>query len=305
MPQFDIRQVLAATDLSDSSLQALRYARLFAARFAARLTVLYCDPITFPLELAEESSYLTLVSSPEHEARLRREVEDRVGPLLGGHPYEIAVVSGQPAPAILRAAAERQADLIVIGTHSRRGWRRAILGSVSEGVLHGSRCPVLVVGGQFAPDAGAEPALAKIVCPVNFTVVSRLSLRFATALAEALTADLTVLHVVERGELTDPADEEARFHLWLMPETDEGISYREVSLRGGAAERVLDYAEDGEADLLVIGAQHTLFRDATVIGATTERLIRFAPCPVLVVPRQAAGAAQAEPRVPAAELQPA
>ncbi len=49
---------------------------------------------------------------------------------------------------------------------------------------------------------------------------------------------------------------------------------------------MLDCADDVGADFLVIGAQHKLFRDETVIGTTTERLIRFAPCPVLVVPRE-------------------
>jgi hypothetical protein len=46
-------------------------------------------------------------------------------------------------------------------------------------------------------------------------------------------------------------------------------------------------ADDIGSDFLVIGAQHKLFRDSTVIGTTTERLIRFSSCPVMVVPRQA------------------
>ena len=73
---------------------------------------------------------------------------------------------------------------------------------------------------------------------------------------------------------------------WIAPEMQETISYRELVVRGGPAERVLDCADDVGADLLVIGAQHKLFRDATVIGTTSERVIRFASCPVLVVPRQ-------------------
>ena len=59
-------------------------------------------------------------------------------------------------------------------------------------------------------------------------------------------------------------------------------------MRGGPAERVLDCADDLDCDLLVVGAQHKLWRDDTVIGTTTERLIRFASTPVLVVPRAAA-----------------
>jgi hypothetical protein len=54
---------------------------------------------------------------------------------------------------------------------------------------------------------------------------------------------------------------------------------------------VLDCAEDLGADLIVIGAQHKRFRDETIIGTTTERLVRFARVPVLTVPRRAAAEA--------------
>ena len=54
---------------------------------------------------------------------------------------------------------------------------------------------------------------------------------------------------------------------------------------GQAAEQVLQMVDEIPADLLVIGAQHRMFRDSTVIGATTERVVRFARIPVLTVPR--------------------
>ena len=65
------------------------------------------------------------------------------------------------------------------------------------------------------------------------------------------------------------------------------MTFHELTMRGGAAERVLDCVDDLGADLLVIGAQHKFFRETTVIGTTTERLVRFAQCPVLTVVRAA------------------
>jgi nucleotide-binding universal stress UspA family protein len=304
MSQFDIRHILAPTDLSDSGLAALRYARVFADRFSAKLTVLYSDPVVFPLELAGEPAFPALAPRNPDETHLWRDVDRHVAGVLEGYPYDVVIVSGPPVPAILREAEERKADLIVMGTHARHGWRRAILGSVSEGVLHGSRCPVLTVSGQLRFDPASPLRVEKIVCPVNFTAVSRQAFRCATRVAEGLGAELAAVHVVERDELTDPADEGVRFHLWIAPEEPETSSYREVTLRGGAAERVLDYAEDAGADLLVVGAQHQVFRDATVIGSTTERLVRFAPCPVLVVPRQAVAAEKTRPRIRTVQMQP-
>jgi len=93
------------------------------------------------------------------------------------------------------------------------------------------------------------------------------------------------VHVVEQQDPMHEAVAEEDVRSWIEPSVQNRCTYREIMLRGGAAERVLDCAEDIRADLLVIGAQHKLFRDETTIGATTERLVRFARMPVLTVPR--------------------
>jgi nucleotide-binding universal stress UspA family protein len=238
--------------------------------------------------MAGPAGGLYINATPEHQAQLRREVEPHAASVMAGHPYDIDVTIGQPIPAILAAARKRNADLIVMGTHLRQGWRRALLGSVSDGVLHGSHCPVLNVAAHDRHSGATPYAINNILCPVNFTEVARESLRVAAGFAEAFGARLNIVHVLETDEVTNVADDEERVRSWVAPELQDACSYRELVLRGGPAERVLDCAEDLGADFLVIGAQHKLFRDATVIGTTTERLIRFASSPVLVVPREAA-----------------
>jgi nucleotide-binding universal stress UspA family protein len=60
-------------------------------------------------------------------------------------PGEAVVTTGAAGPAILEIAAQRQADLIVVGTIGRTGLRRALLGSVAETVVRQATCSVLVV----------------------------------------------------------------------------------------------------------------------------------------------------------------
>jgi nucleotide-binding universal stress UspA family protein len=168
----------------------------------------------------------------------------------------------------------------------RHGWRRALLGSVSEGVLHASRCPVLTVASRDQYVGATPYAITNIMCPVNFTAVARESLHVAARIAEAFGARLTLVHVLEGDEVMNPKEGEERVRRWVSPELQDVCSYREIVVRGGAAERVLDCADDLGVDFFVVGAQHKLFRDATVIGTTSERLLRFASCPVLVVPRE-------------------
>jgi nucleotide-binding universal stress UspA family protein len=287
MNRFTISNVLAPTDLGDSSLPALRYARLFADRFSAKLTVMYTDPIVYPADFAGAAGALYMNVGPEHLDRLRVEVEQHAGPAMAGRPYDVDVTVGNPIPSILGATEECNADLIVMGTHLRHGWQRALLGSVSDGVLHGSRCPVLTVASHDRSAGPSAYGIASVLCPVNFTEVAADSLNVAAGLAAAFGAQLSIVHVVETEDaLTFDLDEE-RIRRWIDPDLQDICSYRELVLRGGPAERVLDCADDLGADLLVVGAQHKMFRDTTVIGATTERLIRFASCPVLVVPRAA------------------
>lgn len=284
---FAMTSILAPTDLSDSSIPAIRYARLFADRFAARLTLLYSEPILYPVSMggAGEGHYLN--PTPQHRAQLHAEVVRQAGPFLDGRAYDIDVTIGHPVPTILAAAKKHAADLVVMGTHLRHGWRRALIGSVSEGVLHSCDCPVLTVATQDEFLTAKPYAVTHVLCPVNFTDVALDALRVAAQLAEVFGAALTVVHILEHDHATNLEEAEARVRSWVGSEL-QGCSYRELVLRGGPSERVLDCAEDIGADLLVVGAQHRLFRDATVIGTTTERVIRFASCPVLVVPRVAA-----------------
>jgi len=287
MRDLEIRQILVPTDLSEKSIVSLQYARFFAEHFSSTLTLLYVDPIVFPVNEGGADMPLYIASTPEHIAELEKEVRAYADAALLGLPYEVAAVVGQPVPMIVREEEERAADLVIMATHGLRGWRRLILGSVTEGVLRGGDCPVLSVFRSEGRLRTLDP-VKKILCPINFTDVARTSLEYASHLAAAFDCELSVLHVVEDEDRMHAIAAGMDVRAWIDPAVQNRCTYREVIRRGGGAERVLDYAEDLGADLIVIGAQHRLFRDETVIGTTTERLVRFARVPVLSVPRRVA-----------------
>lgn len=296
MVEVDIRRVLAPTDMAEDGVLALRYAELLAQRFTADLTVMYSDPIVYPVDILDESAMLIVTSSPEHEAKLRVDVGQYASRWIRQWPFDIDVTVGQPISTILRAAEMHRSDVIVMGTHARRGWRRALLGSVTDGVLHNTKCPVLAVSAGEQRRSDAPVAITRILCPINFSEVARDSVRWATCLAEVFGAELIFVHVIEPQTIQQTEADEEKVRRWISPELQYNVQYREVVLRGGAAERVLDCAEDLGADLMVVGAQHRLFRDATVIGTTTERLIRFSNAPVLIAARPAVAAKRIGPR---------
>jgi nucleotide-binding universal stress UspA family protein len=287
MHDFEIKRILVPTDTSEASRVSLDYARLFAEKFAAELIILYADPLAFPID-ALTGVPAPFVSTGEDLVLLEKEVRAYADASLAGKSYQVVVIGGQAIPMILHHAHECAADLIVMATHGLRGWRRTILGSVTEGVLHGARCPVLSISRTDRQPHLGKASVTKIVCPVNFTDVARDALRTATQLAERFGCELVIAHVIEGEAVSNKEDDEQRIRRWIAPEVQKNCTYREIVLRGGAAERILDCVEDVGADFLVIGAQHKLLRETTVIGTTTERLIRFARCPVLTVVREVA-----------------
>ena len=283
---FQPKRLLAATDLSESNIAALRYARMLSERYRTTLTVIYSDPIVYPIGVVADVPAMFAANTPSQEARVRQDVEEHVAPILRGVPYDVVVTAGSPSLTIIRAAEEKSADLLVIGTHGHHGWRRALLGSVAESVLHTAKCPVLTVSRHTPLPAQGPVAINRIVCPTNFSGVAGDSLRVAGSIAAAFNAELIVAHVVE--DLAEGRADDARLRRDVGPELERFCSFRSIVLRGGAAERILDCADDVGADLLVVGAQRKLFRDETVIGSTTERVVRFATCPVLTVTREVA-----------------
>jgi nucleotide-binding universal stress UspA family protein len=137
---YRIRTILHATDFSEGSAVALRLACSLAQQHGARLVVVHVAevpivPYVGGLLLPESPTYLQDV-----KAKLLQ-----VGATEAGLPVEHRLVEGEPASEIVSLAAEVGADLIVLGTHGRKGLARLFLGSVAEQVLRLAPCPVLTV----------------------------------------------------------------------------------------------------------------------------------------------------------------
>ena len=87
----------------------------------------------------------TLPTSPDPTWQPRLVALDVDGTLPSWAEVEGTVACGDPRDLVVKVAAEKKAGLIVVGTHGRRGLRRALLGSVAESVVRDAACPVLVV----------------------------------------------------------------------------------------------------------------------------------------------------------------
>jgi nucleotide-binding universal stress UspA family protein len=136
-----IKNILCATDFSESSDFAFRVACALARDYGARLVVLHV--VTPPTMLyAEVGAFIPPpdeFNEPLREKLLQLQLRDK------RVVVEHRLVEGEAAAAILAVAEGVKADVIVLGTHGRTGLARLVMGSVAEQVLRRAPCPVLTV----------------------------------------------------------------------------------------------------------------------------------------------------------------
>lgn len=159
-----LRTILVAIDFSDCSQRAVECARAFADAFGSSLHLLnvVSEPLSEPWEwYSPGAAFLDRVEKLEGDARDRMRVLARAND-RAGRPAVLAAVWGDPAEQILKYAQEHDVDLIVCGTHGRRGLDRLATGSVAEQIVRSAPCPVLTTGDMTSPNETAEPARVSI-----------------------------------------------------------------------------------------------------------------------------------------------
>jgi nucleotide-binding universal stress UspA family protein len=142
-----IKKILVPIDFSETSVHALDYAVDLAVAVGAAVSVVHVyQPLVYSFPDA------VLVTPPEMAAKISDRAQQLVDEAVKSRRQRCpamtgSVLSGAPWEEIGRIAVEQHADLIVMGTHGRKGLPRAILGSVAERVIRTSSVPVLTVHG--------------------------------------------------------------------------------------------------------------------------------------------------------------
>ncbi len=136
-PPPPMQRILVGTDFSLCSLGAIEYAEALARRHDAELLVLHAEGL--PL-VGSEMADVTRAATERELARAAQHLRER------GLRVRTLLRPGAPIEEILRAAETERADLVVVGTHGRKGVGHVLLGSVAEHVVRAAPCPVLTVG---------------------------------------------------------------------------------------------------------------------------------------------------------------
>ncbi len=192
-----VERILMPTDFSDCANAALTHAVVLARQFEAELhllnvVVLHQDDPNRPGE--------TFPGFEDLHRRWEKAAAGQMKQLLAERPTrELTVFEAQrrdlaAAPAILEYATSEDIDLIILGTHGRRGLRRLFLGSVTEEVVRSAPCPVLTLRDD---ETGRFHEVNRIVVPFDFSADSHHALDTATELAAKYSATIDLVHVIE------------------------------------------------------------------------------------------------------------
>jgi nucleotide-binding universal stress UspA family protein len=204
------------------------------------------------------------------------------------------------APSIVDYATETGIDLIVMGTHGRRGVRHLLVGSVTEEVVRLAPCAVLSV--RMQTDPKPLSAVRNVLAPVDFSEHSRDALGVARDVAGSYGARLQLFHVWEdvlhpafynMGAMSikdlqpDIEDRTIGALQELLAETPgPAVETDFHTTEGHAAREIVDFAVENATDLIVIATHGLTGVEHFLLGSVAEKVVRRAPCPVLVVKRR-------------------
>jgi nucleotide-binding universal stress UspA family protein len=273
----NIKRILCPTDLSPHSGDAVRYALALARAHEAELILLHCT------------------DDVDGEYTLATSVSQYIDPSDSRWRFLIAPADDAGEQIIAQAQAAN-ADLIVMRSR-RRPHRAALLGSTAESVCRNAPCPVLVMHNderEFVNDE-LKVNLRRVLVAYDFSDYAELGLKYALSIAQEHQAELHLLHVLPPNSVSEPEIAwnpikresayhsaalrlqrvvPAEVHLWCDVKTavSEGQPYREI----------LNYAEKHEIDLISVGAHGAGFGMRALFGSNVDRVLRQAPCPVLV-----------------------
>jgi nucleotide-binding universal stress UspA family protein len=297
---FKINKILFPTDFSRCADQALEHAVFLAEKYGAEIHVLHAvtlfndqpEVVNDEFEETEE-----MIKKLEDIAELQL---NKVS--VAHEDDDIKIIKAQTrgisaAPVILEYASENSIDLIVMGTHGRRGLGHFFLGSVAEEIIRMSVCPVFTIREAKTPTS--PKAKENILVPVDFSEYSKNALANANEIAKSYKAKIHLLHIIE--ETMHPAfslsGKSSIFD--LIPGIEEDCRKRtekiatdtisskinyEIHIKGGrAANDIIKFAKENSSDLIVIATHGLTGLEHMLLGSVTEKVVRMAHCPVFTV----------------------
>ena len=192
------KKILSAIDFSTFTDTIFSYSVALCKKYDAKLFLVH---VTTDLTRLLKHNETALDVEALQKSNIRY-AQERLQDLAKDLPIEneIIIRQGAPADIISRLASEQRSDLVITATHGKAGFKRFLLGSVTEKLIKTLHCPLLVLPSQehdLIPPAGIEIKLKKILVGCDFSPDSKLAVDYGLSLAQEFQAELHLSHVIK------------------------------------------------------------------------------------------------------------
>jgi nucleotide-binding universal stress UspA family protein len=284
--------ILVPTDGSDHTRRAAEHAGRLGREFGATVHLLGVVDVQ-----AAAGPFGAGGVDSEFIGRLETATDswlDTADQSAGNVPTTREMVKGVPYTAILEYTDDHDIDLVVMGTHSLSGVRRYLAGSTTEQVVQRASVPVLVT---HASDPVLETAYEDVLLATDGSPPADQAVEFGLDLAGATGARVHGVSLVDLGPVAIGAEDApvVEFQEYLRAEAERavnevaeqsearGIEAVTVVRDGSPVNGLLSYAEENDTDLIVVGTHGRRGIERMLLGSTTQRLLRRAEAPILVI----------------------
>jgi nucleotide-binding universal stress UspA family protein len=280
-------RILIATGGSPWSDAAAAYAIALAAQMRAELRVLAVLNVSGVYAMPDvlASSELLMESVEQQGQHMLAHTTARATD--AGVPHVAILKWGNVAETILQTAAEEQCDLIVLGSRGLTGFKRLMLGSISNAVAAKAQCPVLVVK-QPPPDT---LLWRRVLVATGGSPWSDAAVDHALELARMQQLEVCLLYVERRRpRRTDSlssltSDGKSILALAEARAAAAMVSYEPNLAYGDVATMILHVATEQQCDVVVLGSRGLTGFKRLMLGSISNAVAATAPVPVLIVKR--------------------
>jgi nucleotide-binding universal stress UspA family protein len=279
--KISFKNILFLTDFSEASKTAMAYATGVARHYNAQLYAGHsCDPV-----ILTETAGTNILQEVEDNSRARLEtLTKQTG------PKSIALFARcSVADAVPQWIKEHGIDLIIMGTHGRRGLQHLLLGSTAEAIIRSATCPVLTVGPHVATRPSHDFRIESILFPTDLGKHAEFGAQYALSVAQESCADITFMNVVPledafKGDKSAVVETTyQKLAKIAPPDANEWCKPGFVVEVGEPVKELLAFAEAERPDLIVLGLPAGKKFNGHFRSSVTYNLIAGAPCPVLTV----------------------
>lgn len=283
--RLSLKKILFPTDFSPASRAAVPFAQALAEVYGS--TIVVAHAIAPQPHYPEVTDHFLGVNDRAWRNARRKLDEFVEDPRIAALPCTTTLHRGDVADVIPAMIHEREADLVVLGTHGRHGLGKLILGSEAEKIYRTASCPVLTVGPKAQNTEHWH--LRRILCPLDLSEDPEPVLHYALSLAEEHQAEFVVLQAVPLVPWQHRPSVEQ--HSWraietLIPQGAKDWCTPQIVVRWEhPAEAIVQEAHDREADLIVMSVHKSRAASwsAHLPWPVASEVVSRAVCPVLTL----------------------